>query len=165
MTRKSQSHAGVDAARLNRRRLLKAAGATVALPLLDYFQPRAFGASSSPPVRRMLCICTPLGLHPEFFFPAKPGADYESTPYLDVVREFRDDFSVISGLSHPDVVPATIRSTAFSRRLLIPRSGAAFAMRFPSIRLRPRRSAIRRGSAACRFRKRGLGCPGRAAGP
>jgi hypothetical protein len=103
MTRKSQAHTAVDAARLSRRRLLKAAGATVALPLLDYFQPRAFGVSSSPPVRRMLCICTPLGLHPEFFFPAKPGADFESTPYLEVVREFRDEISVISGLSHPDV--------------------------------------------------------------
>ncbi|HEX3998380.1 MAG TPA: DUF1552 domain-containing protein [Pirellulales bacterium] len=103
MSHKSPAYAAAEAARLSRRRLLKTAGAAVALPLLDYFQPRGFGASAAPPVRRLVCICTPLGLHPEFFFPAKPGADYESTPYLDVVREFREDFSVISGLSHPDV--------------------------------------------------------------
>jgi len=89
--------------KLNRRHILKAAGVTLALPMLDYFQPRAFGASGAPPIRRMLCICTPLGLHPEFFFPAKPGKDYEGTPYLDVIKDFRSDFSVISGLAHPEV--------------------------------------------------------------
>jgi hypothetical protein len=51
----------------------------------------------------MVCINTPLGLHPPFFFPQKVGKDYEATPYLEVVKDFRDDFSVISGLTHPDV--------------------------------------------------------------
>ena len=54
----------------------------------------------------MVCICTPLGLHPPFFFPQKAGKDYELTPYLEVVKEFRNDFTVISGLSHPDVGPS-----------------------------------------------------------
>ena len=91
------------AQRINRRQALRAAGVTIALPLLDYFQPRAFGAAAAPPIRRMVAICTPLGLHPEFFFPAKPGKDYEATPYLDVLSDFRGDLSVISGLSHPEV--------------------------------------------------------------
>ncbi len=51
----------------------------------------------------MVCICTPLGVHPANFFPEQAGRDYELTPYLDVIKEFRDDFSVISGLSHPEV--------------------------------------------------------------
>ena len=51
----------------------------------------------------MVCICTPLGLHPANFFPTEAGKDYASTPYLDVLKDLRDDFSVISGLSHPDV--------------------------------------------------------------
>jgi hypothetical protein len=51
----------------------------------------------------MVCICTPLGLHAQHFFPEKTGRDYEPTPYLEVFRDFRDDFSVISGLSHPEV--------------------------------------------------------------
>ena len=54
----------------------------------------------------MVCICTPLGLHPPFFFPEKAGKDYELSPYLEVFKDFRDDFTVISGLSHPDVGPS-----------------------------------------------------------
>jgi hypothetical protein len=54
----------------------------------------------------MVCICTPLGLHPAFFFPQRAGKDYEPTPYLDVLNDFRDDFTVVSGLSHPDVGPS-----------------------------------------------------------
>ena len=77
MTRPMQSIANPGGPKLNRRHILKAAGVTLALPMLDYFQPRAFGAASAPPIRRMVCICTPLGLHPEFFFPEKPGKDYE----------------------------------------------------------------------------------------
>src|SRR5205814_7410494 len=55
------------------------------------------------PKRRMICICTPLGLHPPNLFPEKPGKDYELTPYLEVLQDFREDFTVMSGLSHPDV--------------------------------------------------------------
>jgi len=51
----------------------------------------------------MVCICTPLGLHAPNLFPQQSGQDYKSTPYLDVLQEFRDDFTVISGLAHPEV--------------------------------------------------------------
>ena len=51
----------------------------------------------------MVCICTPLGLHAPNFFPAASGKDYAPSPYLDVLKEFRNDFTVISGLAHPDV--------------------------------------------------------------
>ena len=47
--------------------------------------------------RRLVCICTPLGLHPENFFPEKAGADYASTPYLDILKEFRADYTVVRG--------------------------------------------------------------------
>ncbi len=87
-----------------RRNLLRAAGVTLALPLLDVFQRRLRAGETSPPApRRMVCICTPLGVHPANFFPAQAGPDYELTPYLEVLSEFRNDFSVISGLAHPDV--------------------------------------------------------------
>ncbi|MDB5391249.1 MAG: hypothetical protein JWM11_6895, partial [Planctomycetaceae bacterium] len=33
----------------------------------------------------------------------KSGKDYELTPYLEVLKEHRDDFTVMSGLSHPDI--------------------------------------------------------------
>ena len=89
--------------RTSRRQLLRAAGVGLALPMLDCFQPLARAAQDVLPPRRMVCICTPLGLHPADFFPTQPGKDYEQTPYLEVLGESRNDFTVISGLSHPDV--------------------------------------------------------------
>ena len=92
--------------KLSRRRFLRAAGVSLALPCLDAFRPtRASGAASAGPIRRMVCINTPLGLHPAFFFPTNAGKDYELSPYLEVLKEFRNDFTVMSGLSHPDIGP------------------------------------------------------------
>ena len=90
----------------SRRTFLKAAGVSLALPCLDYFAPvRTLGAPAVKASRRMVCICTPLGLHPEFFFPAKAGKEYELTPYLEVFKDFRSDFTVVSGLSHAGMSP------------------------------------------------------------
>jgi Protein of unknown function (DUF1552) len=85
--------------KLNRRHFLRAAGVSLALPWLEGL---SVGAPAKPP-RRMVCICAPLGLHPPHFFPQKSGKDYPLTPYLEVLKDVRDDFTVISGLSHPDV--------------------------------------------------------------
>ncbi len=90
---------------LSRRKFLRAAGVSLALPWLESLAPRALGAAAKPR-RRMVCICTPLGLHPPFFFPQKAGKDYELSPYLEVLKDFRNDFTVISGLTHPDVGPS-----------------------------------------------------------
>ncbi|HZL89553.1 MAG TPA: DUF1552 domain-containing protein [Pirellulaceae bacterium] len=88
----------------DRRTFLRAAGVSMALPLLQGLAPRTARAGNVSSVpRRMVCICTPLGLHPPHFFPEKAGKDYDLTPYLEVVQDFRDDFTVISGLSHPEV--------------------------------------------------------------
>src|SRR5438093_685452 len=51
----------------------------------------------------MVCICTPLGLHAPYLIPEQAGRDYQLTPYLEVLREFRNDFTIISGLAHPEV--------------------------------------------------------------
>ncbi len=85
--------------KLNRRSFLRAAGVSLALPWLEAF---AQSPAAGPP-RRMVCICAPLGLHPPNLFPERAGRDYQLTPYLEVLREFRDDFTVISGLAHPEV--------------------------------------------------------------
>src|SRR5262245_47941535 len=84
-----------------RRTFLRSAGVSLALPMLDYFQARARAGEKIPAVpRRMVCICTPLGLIPPNFFPEKAGKDYELTPYLELLKDYRDDFTVISGLMH-----------------------------------------------------------------
>lgn len=86
-----------------RRGFLRAAGVSVALPWLDALAPRpAFAAPTGPP-RRMVLLCAPLSLHPPFFFPQKAGKDYPLSPYLEVLKDHRDDFTVMSGLSHPNV--------------------------------------------------------------
>src|SRR5262249_47180687 len=60
-------------------------------------------AAAAAPKRRMVLIDVGLGLHAPNLVPRKAGPDYELTPYLEVLRDFRKDFTVISGTSHPDV--------------------------------------------------------------
>ena len=84
--------------KMDRRVFLRAAGVSLALPWLD-----AMAMPSRKTPRRMVCFCAPLGVHPPFFFPEKAGTDYALTPYLEVLRDYRQDFTVVSGLAHPDV--------------------------------------------------------------
>src|SRR5689334_22585713 len=99
---------------LSRRRFLRGAGIALALPPLDAMEP-AFAAVTGRAAetaalsgpggkpRRMLAICNNLGLLPDQFFPKETGCDYQLSPYLEILREHRDDFTVFSGVSHPDV--------------------------------------------------------------
>ncbi len=87
-----------------RRNFLRAAGVSLALPCLDVFAADPPNTKRQTP-RRMVCICAPLGLHPPDFFPEKDGKDYELTPYLEVLKAFRSEFTVVSGLSHAGMSP------------------------------------------------------------
>ncbi|RLS72586.1 MAG: DUF1552 domain-containing protein [Planctomycetota bacterium] len=90
--------------RICRRSLLRSAGVTLTLPLLEVMQPRSSrAAEAAEPPRRMICINTTLGLHTPYLFPTATGRDYELTPYLEPIQKFRDQFTVFSGLSHPEV--------------------------------------------------------------
>jgi BMFP domain-containing protein YqiC len=96
---------------LSRRKFLRGAGILLTLPLLDAMTPAfaaaarriAAGATPGGKPRRMLGICNNLGLLPEQFFPKESGRDYPLSPYLEVLKEHRNDFTVFSGVSHPDV--------------------------------------------------------------
>ena len=112
---------------LHRRTLLRAAGVAMALPLFDALAPaRARAAVAGGIPRRMVCINTPLGLHPPNFFPAKAGRDYELSPYLEVLKDFRNDFSVISGLTHPDIGPSHDSNLSFLTSAPHPEQRAGF---------------------------------------
>ena len=63
---------------------------------------RAVPAAAKAP-RRMVCVMTNMGAMPRYFFPAKAGRDYGSSPYLDILKEHRNQMTVISGTSHPGV--------------------------------------------------------------
>lgn len=84
-----------------RRQFLRGAGVALGLPLLDAMRP-AFAAEPEVP-RRMLAVCNNLGLLDTLFFPKSAGRDYEPSQYLEVLKEFRNDLTVFSGVSHPDV--------------------------------------------------------------
>ena len=86
---------------ISRRGFLRGVGVALSLPMLEAMRP-AFAAAPPPP-RRMLGICNNLGLVPEYFFPKDHGRDYTPSPYLELLREHRDDFTVFSGVMHPDV--------------------------------------------------------------
>ncbi len=90
------------AQRFSRRTFLRGAGVSLALPLLEVMTPRLRAAAAQPP-RRMICINTTLGLHTPNLFPEQAGKDYALTPYLEAIKEHRHDFTVFSGLSHPEV--------------------------------------------------------------
>jgi hypothetical protein len=93
---------------LARRHFLRGLGVALSLPLLDAMQPRlARGAASTLAAgatpRRMLGICNNLGLRPDLFFPTGTGREYVASPYLELLAAHRDDLTVISGVSHPNV--------------------------------------------------------------
>ena len=82
---------------VTRRRFLRATGVSLALPFLDAGSVR--GGAAPDVKRRMVAINLGLGFLPENFTPAKAGRDYALTKYLQVVKDFRDQFTVISGTS------------------------------------------------------------------
>jgi len=94
----------ISTRRLDRRRMLKGLGVGLALPSLEQCVP-VFGrdAAKAEQAPRMLLISNNLGVLPEPFFPKDSGAGYTLTPYLENLSEFRNDFTIFSGLSHPAV--------------------------------------------------------------
>ncbi len=96
---------------LSRRKFLRGAGILLTLPLLDAMSPAfaaaarriAAGATPGGKPRRMFGICNNLGLLPEHFFPKESGRDYALSPYLEELKGHRNDFTVFSGVWHPDV--------------------------------------------------------------
>lgn len=95
---------------ISRRHFLRGVGVALSLPFLDaMLVPFARAAESASPLaanaapRRMFGICNNLGVLPAHFFPQSNGKDYTPSPYLELLKEHRDDFTVFSGVSHPNV--------------------------------------------------------------
>ena len=87
---------------LDRRFFLKGTGAAVALPFLSSMVP-AFGKSSDNVApRRFLAINAGLGYHGPYFFPEKAGKDYKLSPYLNYLKDYKNKFTVFSGVSHKE---------------------------------------------------------------
>jgi hypothetical protein len=102
---------------MDRRMFLRSAGVLLALPAFE-----AFGRTPAP--RRMVAIQTTQGIMPHFWFPEGEGEEYVATPYLDLLKEHRKDFTVFSGLSHPGVDGGHANEVCFLSAAPHPTGGA-----------------------------------------
>jgi len=88
---------------LPRRYFLKCSGIAIGLPMLESMLPSGRLAAATPaPPRRMVCIGVPFGFDPTAFVPVTAGRDYNLPSHLAHLAAYRGDFTVISGLSHPN---------------------------------------------------------------
>ncbi|HYG77036.1 MAG TPA: DUF1552 domain-containing protein [Planctomycetota bacterium] len=84
---------------LTRRTFIRTSSVLLALPWLESLA----RAEEKAPPRRMVNICTAFGLYGPSFFPEKAGRDYEPSEYLKVLGDLREQFTVFSGISHPEI--------------------------------------------------------------
>jgi len=96
---------------VNRRFFLRAAGISLALPLLESLSPRVLGAglavASKPGAavganrpKRLVAIGNMLGFYQQEFFPTATGRDFALPSLLQPLAALRPDFSLFSGLDH-----------------------------------------------------------------
>ncbi len=88
-------------ARLSRRAVLRGTGIALGLPLLDAMRP-AFAAAEPTP-KRFIGVGFSLGLHGPNLVPEGAGRDYKPSRYLKSLQDLRENFTVVSGSSHPGV--------------------------------------------------------------
>lgn len=84
---------------VSRRQFIRTTSALLALPWLESFS--VAGEAAAP--RRIVSVCTGFGLYGPSFFPEKAGRDYEASEYLKILDPVRDQFTVFSGISHPEI--------------------------------------------------------------
>ena len=84
---------------LDRRQFLRAGSTLLALPWLESLA----GAAAAGSPKRIVTICTGFGLYGPSFFPEQPGRDYQPSEYLKILGDLREQFTVFSGISHPEI--------------------------------------------------------------
>ncbi len=102
---------------IDRRTVLRGAGAMIALPLLDAMVPAAtaLANTAAKPLVKLGFVYFPHGAIMEKWTPEKEGADFELTPILEPLKPFQKQLTIISGLGNRPgesqavhaIVPAT----------------------------------------------------------
>ncbi len=85
--------------KIDRRTVLRTAGAVISLPFLEAMAGAETSAQSNQP-RRMIFMYLPFGANIETWNPSTTGKDYEITPTLKPLAPFRQQMSILSGLQH-----------------------------------------------------------------
>lgn len=87
---------------IERRTFLRASGVAIALPMLEAMLPevnvRAATVAAGPP--RTVLVGQPLGMFGPNFFPEQAGRDYQPSRYTKLLEDYRDQFTIFSGMSH-----------------------------------------------------------------
>ena len=85
---------------LSRRTVLKGAGASIALPLLDAMIPAhtALANTAAAPKARLGFVYFPHGAVMQFWTPKQAGRDFQFSPVLKPLEPLRDYLTVVSGL-------------------------------------------------------------------
>jgi hypothetical protein len=89
--------------RLSRRTLLRGAGITLGLPLLEAMTPAFAATAEATHAKRFVSVSLTLGLHNPNLVPETAGFGYKPSRYLAGLDDVRNDFTVVSGSSHPGV--------------------------------------------------------------
>lgn len=102
---------------LSRRTVLRGAGATLALPLLDAMVPAltATARTAAAPVPRLGFFYLPNGVAQKYWQPKGVGADFEFSPTLKSLEPFRKQVTVVSGLSNAAAISTTQGSGPHTR--------------------------------------------------
>ena len=89
--------------RLSRRAVLRGSSAALVMPWLSAMTPAFATATDTKSPQRFVAMTLGLGLHGPNLVPKTNGKDYEPSRYLKQLQDIRDEFTVISGTSHPGV--------------------------------------------------------------
>ena len=81
----------------SRRTFLRAASATIALPMLESF---ADESGTQHKAERLVCVGGYLGFHQASIFPEETGHNYATSQLLAPIDELRNEFTIFSGLDH-----------------------------------------------------------------
>jgi hypothetical protein len=87
---------------LTRRTFLRGVGATIALPLLDAMIPAAtpLGQTAAKPLPRLGFVYFPHGAVMDRWSPKAVGKDFEFSPILKPLEAFKEQITIVSGLSN-----------------------------------------------------------------
>ena len=108
---------------LSRRHFIKGSGVAVSLPMLSAMTP-AFSAAKKAPLR-FVAMNAGLGFHSPNFIPQSEGLDYEAPQYLRKLAKHRKDFTIFSGLSHPNSNGSNGHASELTWLTSAPRPGLA----------------------------------------
>ena len=86
---------------ISRRTVLRGLGASIALPWLEVMGRQTFAASNGhKEPSRLGCFYIPGGINHYNWYPKETGFDYTISPSHKPLQKYKDDFSVLTGLSH-----------------------------------------------------------------